>query len=154
MITPAEVAAAIQGIKTTIDIAKGFNNLKNDNDKNLAISEVINKLIEAQNKMLQMQHTIRELTDQIESNKSWDEERSKYELKEIDDKVYVYMERNDSNHNKPRPYFCTNCFLNKKISILQRSHISLAGTNYECPACKSNICNYKEVDLSNSSTYV
>ena len=87
----------------------------------------------------------------IIAKNSWAKIEKQYELKEIIPGYFVYSYKKT---NKPIHYLCTNCFKDKKTSILRIGNIvnnMENSTTYSCPDCKTK---YKIINETPGSSSI
>ena len=140
-----EILSAIKGIKVSVDIVKGLNNLKNDYEIKLATSDLLDSIINVQNDLLAIQSSYQTLLDskgEIEKElmklKDWETEKLNYSLKQISPGVFVYIMKETQDSPDKQYWLCTNCFDTKNIkSILQRRFAT--GDDVTCHSCKTNL---------------
>ena len=76
-----------------------------------------------------------DLEKKLMDYENWDETKSQYKLEEVAPGVFVFSLKEDNRVSEPNHWLCTNCFDDRKKSILQRH-----GTvKYLCPKCKNEI---------------
>jgi hypothetical protein len=123
----AELSSALATIKTSSDLVKTVLNISQDVEVTSAISGVLAKLIEAQEKVLDIQEHLQrqtaELDDlrrQLRARNEWQEESEKYERFHLSEGQAVYRLRAEYRGDEPEVWFCPHCFTREhKISILQ-----------------------------------
>jgi Zn finger protein HypA/HybF involved in hydrogenase expression len=148
----AEIGAGFSSLKAALDLAKGLNAANTQT----AINEI---KIELQEHILGGQQAlgaarevstadaerIRQLEQQIVQFKDWEGEKRRYELKAVAGGAFAYVLKAGMENSEPTHWACTNCFENRRKSILQKMPSSTAQaqlripTQYECPACKAKI---------------
>ena len=105
-----EVATFLTSVKATVDIVKGINALKSDTEKDMALSNVLEKLLSVQQDALELQERYYELTKKLDSFGKWSEIENKYQLKAIAPGVFVYESKQIEGLIIPKHWLCTNCF--------------------------------------------
>jgi hypothetical protein len=137
-----EFAAALSSLKVAFDLLKGINSLNVDVIVKQKTAELFNSLITVQSAMASLQIDYQELlqtkdklTQQLVQLEEWDKKKDHYSL--FGDATAIVMIPN-SKHPTPEPrrYLCTNCFKDKKESILQKRGSHGAAPFY-CPECKA-----------------
>lgn len=140
-----ELASALATIKTSSDLVKTVLDISKDVKVTSAISEVLRRLIEAQQSVLETQERFQQLTAenddlrrQLRARDEWREERTKYELFHPGEAQTVFRLRAEHRGDEPDVWFCPNCFTTQqRVSILQLfDHRD--GTRF-CPACHFQI---------------
>lgn len=134
-----EISMALKGFKAAVEITKTILNMSKD----VSLS---NKIIELQNVILSLHSEygkLIEVKDQLEKElmeyENWDKTKSQYDLKEVAPGVLVYASQKGDQPAEPQHWLCTNCFNDKKKSILQFSKDVRSGRYYSCPKCKTEI---------------
>lgn len=137
-----EFIAATQSVKTLYGLVRATQGLSNSSEVLTAVSEVQQKLMDAnaaalasQEKQAALAERVRELEAQLRDSEDWKSQMQSYELFEFPDtKALALKLREDMANGVPLHYLCTACADKKKKTILQPSTLYL-----ECPECKSGI---------------
>jgi hypothetical protein len=112
-----------------------------------------NKMIELRNMIMSLQsqafsmnvqyskllNAKNELEKEIVKYQEWQKTKEKYELKCVSEGTFVYCSKSSGNLQEPDHWLCTNCYKDKKESILQRAVNPATPAIYICPECKSGI---------------
>lgn len=137
----ADFMAAYQSGKKLYELIKATNELSNSHEILMAVSEVQQKLVDANASALASQEReatlavrVRELETQLRDSEDWKTQMQSYELFEFPTKALAYKLRADMANTTPMHYLCTACADKKKKTILQPIAMYL-----HCPECKSNI---------------
>ena len=145
MVDVNAIVAAISGLKTATEIAKGIMDIK-------SVSEVQGKVIDlqsvilsaqssaltAQSEQFSLQDKIRELEAEITKLSIWENERGRYQLEELPPGILVYKLKAGMENGEPRHRICATCY-NKGIKSLL--HIIGEGnglTSWKCYGCGFN----------------
>ncbi len=137
----AEISAAFTSIRAIQDIAKGLIAVRDGAKIEAAVSEINTRLLDAQgslfaaNEKQQVLHDQnRALRDEIDRLRSWEQEKSRYELHAIKDGTLVYSLKADQD--EPPHSLCPNCFAQARKSILQldklHHHLAQRLVCYDC----------------------
>ncbi len=141
-----ELSLAISSVKTAVEISQAM--LKTSNKIELdgkvfelqgIILSLQSSLLDAQTKYHELQEINREIKTKLTQFENWENEKSDYELKEIDTGTFVYIYKPSVQSAKKDHWFCTNCFENKCKSIIQRGDRQGITQYYFCPKCSTKI---------------
>jgi Zn finger protein HypA/HybF involved in hydrogenase expression len=148
----AEFGAGLGSLKAALDLAKGLNAANTQasiNDIKIGLQEHIlgaqEALAAAREASTADAARIRQLEQQIVQLKDWEGEKLLYGLKAVAGGAFAYVLKAGIENGEPSHWLCTNCFENRRKSILQKMPGSVAQTQlriptqYECPACKAKI---------------
>lgn len=94
-------------------------------------SQLVSMQVE-HSKLLQIKN---DLEKKLVEYENWDKTEPQYKLEEVAPSVFVFSLKEDNRVSEPNHWLCTNCFYDRKKSILQRHGIS----RYLCPKCKNEI---------------
>lgn len=140
------ISAAIGGLKTAADIAKGFLDLKEAASVQGKVIELQGVILAAQSSALAAQsdqfsllEEIRGLKQKMADLEAWNAEKQRYELKALATGIVAYSLKPSMSNGEPAHYLCANCFAAGKKSYLQQ-HIS--GPYYDefmCRGCGDKI---------------
>lgn len=140
-----EITAAFTGLKMSADAVKTAAKLHNQVEIDLRSSELMDKIWNLNSIMLSLidrcsmlENEKTELKKKIMNYENWENEASRYELKEIDSGVFVYSLKHQQNPSEPHHFLCEKCFNDKKKSILHRTSDTNDETiDFYCQSCKS-----------------
>jgi len=146
----AEISSLISGIKGTIDITKGLKSAYDANTIFQAQTDILERLFAIQSEALSLQekHSTlidekRELENRIKEFENWSESEIQYSLRKLTGGVFVIEPNKSHKSPKPKHWLCTNCYGNKKKSILQPARTT-HDFFFECLECKNKIMVYSE----------
>lgn len=152
----AEISSLITTSKAAYDIAKGIISLKSDIDKNESISKILEVLLSVQTQALsvnaiaqKLQEEKYELAKKVMEFENWSKTELQYELKEITSGVFVYVYKKIKNSSEPIHWLCTNCYKDKRKSIIRLASGGSGSKKYHCPHCKDEFY----IRHSSSSSY-
>ena len=132
--------------KALREVIKPLRELQKDAefDAKLILSEAMDKLIEAQGLLSDIQESYQNTVDKNEelSNKviqyeKWTEDSSQYESYRLYSGATVVVSKTGQGHASNKEWFCKHCFDNKKKSQLQT--VPQRWYSLNCPACKTMI---------------
>jgi transcriptional regulator with GAF, ATPase, and Fis domain len=139
----AEVSAIITSIKATIEIAKGLKSSYDAHTIAQAQSDILEQLlaIRMDTLTLQEKHSTLinekdELAKKLVQLEQWEKTESEYELQEINRGKFVYSPKNSQQSKKPTHWLCTQCWDDRKKSVLQANYHTESEAQYICPRCK------------------
>ncbi len=142
----AELSAALSSIKAVTDIAKGIIGLNKDVAVNQKAAELLGVITALQSQLSAHQseydellQSKRDLEKQLEEFQRWSETESHYELKEVHTAIFVYAPKEKEKSEQPVHWLCTNCWEERKKSILQCNYKHSGGASYTCPRCNLTI---------------
>jgi len=135
---------AITGINSAINIVKTLYGTKQAVDANGPLLELQQQLFTALQGATsgQLEHSgalerIRTLEEKIRSMETWEAEKKRYELKEIQPNRLAYVVKESMRGSEPPHCLCTNCYADNKKSIMQRVMKQPGGVGMQCPECKN-----------------
>jgi hypothetical protein len=142
-----QISAALSSIKIASEMAKGILSLNKDVAVNEKAAKLLSVIISLQHNIMSLQSEYGELLkskDNLENKlkeyETWKVTESQYKLEEISHGVFVRVPNNSHPYPEPKHWLCTNCWQDKKKSILQLRWKMKNGIDaYECPRCKSVI---------------
>jgi transcriptional regulator with GAF, ATPase, and Fis domain len=148
----AEITAIIGGIKSITEIAKGLKSAYDSHTVMQAQADILEKLTNLQMDALALQEKASslinekdELQKKVTEFEQWKETEADYELKEITTGKFVYAFKETGKSQKPSHWLCTNCYGQRKKSILQASYHGEFDATYFCPNCNLQmILNFKD----------
>ena len=124
-----ELISAFQITKTTIVLLKDFKTLSSDAERNSAVIEIQDKVLETQQLIGDMQSMAKGMQARIDELEAVD--KSKFELVEIENQGYRYSGRSAYRLKDTGMYYCPVCFGKSQLTPLQYnrggSHICICG---------------------------
>ncbi len=142
----AEITTALASIKVAGELATLVLNTKVSQSVTQKAIELQTAIISLQTAIMsiqaQNQETLAEnnsLKQKLIDIENWEAETKKYSLKEVAPGAFVYVINQDQAGAEPSPWLCTNCYNQKKRSILQRGIDSGEGYFHNCPSCKAQL---------------
>ncbi|MFK4062200.1 hypothetical protein [Brucella anthropi] len=130
-----DIASGYTALTAAFNLAKG---LKDVHDQ-VKVNEV---LIELQAKILEAQEAVRDGRDKLETAeqelkayKDWDVVSSRYQLKDFGGQTYAYELKQEAANGQPWHIACPNCFVGRKLSILQYDDIYYGRKGFKCTSC-------------------
>jgi hypothetical protein len=142
----AEITAAISSVKTATTIVKGLINLSKDVAVKQKAAELLGVILSLQNGLSSLRSDYDQLLEskrgvekQLKEFYNWSETESRYKLEEVHTSIFVYSPKESKKRKQPIHWLCTNCWEDRKKSILQCDYKHSKGASYTCPRCKTPI---------------
>jgi hypothetical protein len=135
-----EIYAGLSAAKSAFDIAKGLKDIHDATIRNSAIIELQEKILAAQSEQASLIDHIRNLEKQITDFETWETEKQKYDLKNLGYASFAFMLKPNARGTEPPHFVCTNCYNQRRISILQYGPPRPGKRpGHYCPACYNEI---------------
>lgn len=143
MFDAQQVAGALGSLKAAADIAKAVMGAKVDFAVKEQVMSIQQSLLEAQQTMLAMQEALadanqraRQAEDALVAANDWAKEKERYKLFSPYAGAVVYAMKESEAHGEVPHYICTNCYEQRRKSIL--SYVKLPDNFYalRCSVCK------------------
>lgn len=132
----AEVYAGLSAFKAMFDMAKGLKDINDAAIRNGAVIELQEQILTAQQQQAALIERIGDLEKEIATYDKWDSEKEKYELKPVSiSGMLAYMLKKETRGSEPPHWLCTNCYENRKRSILQFYGTRGRENHYKCHCC-------------------
>jgi hypothetical protein len=143
----AEIAAAVTGIRSALDIAKAMVGLRDAEafrsksiELQTVILESLDKAIEARESYAAQLDQIRALEAEVARLKAWDAEKQSYELKGIGSGSVAYMLKPEARGSEPPHWLCPTCFAQGKKAFLQSTGaLERRAWIYRCQGCDHRV---------------
>lgn len=148
MIDIGSAAALVSSLKTAAEITKGIIGLRDASmiqDKVVELNGVIlsaqSSALEANAAQFNLLDRVRELEEEIARMKTWDTEKQKYELKQIQAGAFAYVLKPTASGGEPAHWLCAACYQQNNKSILQAQGRTSDRSFqlYGCPTCKATL---------------
>jgi hypothetical protein len=139
----AEIAAAITGIRSALDLTKAMIGLRDAGafrTKAIELQGIImdayEKGIEAREAHSAQLERVRALEAEIASLKDWNAEKQNYDLKGIGEGAVAYMLKPDKRGSEPPHWLCPNCYSKGQKSFLNPTGAHVGrGWIHKCNGC-------------------
>jgi TctA family transporter len=131
----AEIYGGIAALKTAFDVAKGLKDIHDATIRNVAIIELQEKILSAQAAQSALIDRVRELEQQVADFEKWETEKEKYELKCVAAGAFARMLKPEARGAEPAHWLCTQCYENRKTSVMQRFGNLGDRAGHKCPEC-------------------
>jgi rubrerythrin len=141
--------AALTSIKNTYDLASAALSLKESTKRDLALAEILPKLLDAQraaNEAVQQEtalfEEIYQLKEEIRQLKALRSQMEEYERKRFFPGSIAYVPKESHGNASPAHYACANCYEDRQ-RIISLQPTGLLGPRrhamQRCPSCKLEI---------------
>jgi hypothetical protein len=138
----SEIAGAIGGAKTALDMLKLATDSKNQAAVRDAILEIQQRLLAAQSAafadretQIRLSEEIALLKAELASRDSWDAIVAKYRLTEFSEGRFAYTFSGNDDRSEPPHKACAACFNKRQVSILQTVNKHSGGESVYCQIC-------------------
>lgn len=145
-----EFGSLISGLGTTLEIAKTLNTLKSENERAIAVAELIRTIAEAQTQLLSTMQECFRLTEENQTLKKQlakTNEFDRYRMQKIDYSggIIFTLKSEFIDADTPSHDICPRC---KEQGVV--SYLTKAGLMYQCPntSCKFSIQHTKTPSIS------
>jgi hypothetical protein len=140
----AEIAAAVTGIRSALDITKAMINLRDEEafrNKSIELRGVVldtlEKAIEAREEQSKQLDRIRELEAEVARLKAWEGEKQRYELKPIGRGAVARVLKPDERGTETPHWLCPNCFEQSRKAYLQSTNkLERGNLMLSCVTCR------------------
>jgi len=140
------ISAAMSSLKAATDIVQGMIKLKSAVDVQTKLIELQSQILAAQSNALHAQAEYSALLEKVESLqkelarlKAWEQERTKYVLKEVSQGNFAYVLKDGTNAEEPEHWLCCQCFNDGYKSVVQFSGHKEFHKVFLCNKCKSTL---------------
>lgn len=146
------IAAALSSLNALKDIAQAMIGLRDAQALQGKVIEFNNAIIDAQTKIFLVNEEraallerVSILEKEIADLEAWETTKNRYELKRTNGGGLVWSLKSEAQTSETPHQICTNCYKDRKRSILQPKGRSVAAQQMGewqklyCPACKSEI---------------
>jgi len=141
LIDPAIITTGLSAISGSIDILKKLREMAKSSGPEMQeqIADLLDQLITVKINQSELLDKFRDMGAELERLKSFEEEKTRYQLTEVSDGVVVYQIKEDARKGEPDHWLCANCFEEKVKAFLLKSHNGTGSSTYMCNKCKTNI---------------
>jgi len=143
MFDAQQVAGALGSLKAAADIAKAVMGAKVDFAVKEQVMSIQQSLLEAQQAMLAMQEAMadankraRQAEDALVAANDWAKEKERYKLFSPYAGAVVYAMKESEAHGEVPHYICTNCYEQRRKSILSYGKLADGFFALRCSVCK------------------
>ncbi|HEY4300653.1 MAG TPA: hypothetical protein VGM73_07260, partial [Candidatus Didemnitutus sp.] len=135
-----EISVALNSARAALEVAKNLKDATVDVAVNSKLIELQQHILDLQTKMFAVNDKVEELARikdemaaQLKKSQSWDEEKERYEPRQLAPGLLVYALKADRRVGEPDHYLCPHCFQSGKKRFLQKQNVS--HRNYRCQEC-------------------
>lgn len=148
MVELTALSSALTSLKAMKDIGQALLTLRDAQASQAVVLDFQRLLLEAHASISQAQEDraalvekVSELEKQITNFVTWETEKKRYALTQVSDVgVFAYVIQKDMQGSEPFHMLCTNCYENRKKSILQAlQELRMRRRVHRCPACMTEI---------------
>lgn len=150
--TIAEGVAALTSVRSIYEIARDVRNSSDPEKIRIAAAQMFDLALAAREQTAALQEErnaamteLAALKTKIEKTERFDKEAENYTLVRNPTGATVYREKDSTGAQGKSPYYCPNCFSNKKLVILNPvdTNDHFPKCIHYCPACKASIPLYR-----------
>lgn len=131
----AEIFGGISAFKAMLDISKSMKDMNDAAARERVAIELREKVLSAQEAQFALVEQVSGLKAELVKFETWEAEKQKYELKSLGWNSFAYMLKPDARGSAPPHWICTNCYTDRRISIIQHTSERAEGSLYVCPKC-------------------
>ena len=131
----AEVFAGIAGLKSVMDVLKGFKDINDANTRNAVAVDLQQKILAAYQSQTELAEQVRNLEKEIAKFKNWEAEKDRYVLTDYGSGSFAYSLKLEKANGEPMHKICANCYAKDQKSILQFRHTT--ADKRECVICNN-----------------
>jgi hypothetical protein len=150
----AEIAAAVTGIRSALDITKAMVGLRDAEafrtksiELQSVVLEALEKAIEARESYAAQSDRIRALEAEVAQLKAWDAEKQRYDLKSIGQGAVAYILKLEARAGQTPHWLCPNCFAKGQKAFLQSTNsIARGRLLVACNGCGTTVPAIKDVN--------
>lgn len=144
---------SFKAITTSIELIEKHAKAKAFNEIMAEITKLQKACFEAYSLAFSLHEKYGELKKKHLETKDWENKTvPDYTLTQIAPGVFVYAFKPGEKRDEPPHYLCTNCFKDKRKSILQRAGRDVSGVKYNCPECGTDILDHTDCEEFNIAT--
>ncbi len=137
------ITIAATGFRKAIELIKSIADISKDADVNAKIIDLQSVILELQSNLLAFQaqyaQVVQENTElkaKLAAHDEWRQIEQHYRLTEVARGVFVYASQGSAS---PSHWLCSNCFSQKRQSILQMYNENEFGRFFQCPNCETKL---------------
>jgi hypothetical protein len=131
----AEKLAGLGAIKTALDIARQLKVMSNAAARNMAVEELTEEILVAQEAQSALVHRLHELEEEVMHLKDWEADKKRYQLAEIAPGIVVLEIMSTMRNGEPFHRICADCAANGRKSYLHPTAQGEYHDAYKCNRC-------------------
>jgi hypothetical protein len=146
MVDISAITGMLSALKSAVDIAQTMKTLGDTAALQAKIGELNSKILDAQmsafaanDERATLIERVSELEKELARFETWEAEKQRYELKEIEPGAVAYVPKESMRDNEPIHWLCAQCYNNNKKGFLQSHHGDASFTYYKCQGCGGEI---------------
>jgi hypothetical protein len=136
------IVAALDALPKLVDLADKLTSAKDEASRNQLLIEFQRAVIQAQSESMSLSAQLRGLRDEVDSLygqlatlRNWEAESANFHRLQIQNGVFVVERNGSTGQYRNRETYCTHCFSNSKLSLLQYRATGMRRGSLVCPAC-------------------
>jgi rubrerythrin len=149
MVDISAIAGALTSLKASKDLLEAMVDLRTAGAFNEKRLELQSKIMDAQSYVFTVNEEraalverVSDLEKQIAGMETWEAEKQRYKLKDIDPGSFVYALEGSMSRGEVPHWICTRCYEDGKKSILQYLGFGQTGADlrvnrWSCPVCST-----------------
>jgi hypothetical protein len=131
----AEIYSGLSAFKTALDIAKGLKNISDTAARNMAVVELTEKILTAQESQTTLLNRVSELEKELVHLKEWEADKKRYQLTDIGKGVVALVLKPSMSNGEAMHYLCADCAIKGQKSYLQPHVRGPYYDQYKCNGC-------------------
>ncbi len=154
-----EFSVFISSVRSTYEFAKGVKAIVDESKRAEELSKLIDRLLSVQELALTLQAEHHELIQskddlakRIMQFEQWEQEKQSYSLHKLALGRFVFVPKDSSKSVQDLPWYCTNCWEDRKRSTLQADPGGVT-TSWYCPRCKTSF-SIRNGDVSSDQIFM
>ena len=133
-----DVVAGLSVFKTMFGIAKSMRDMNDAVIRNAAVADLCEQIISAQERYTAAVGRVGELGKELVRFETWEVEKRRYELKDMDRGFFAYIPKEGEERGEPPHALCANCYQRGIKSILQSNGSrDVYQLSWDCSACQA-----------------
>jgi hypothetical protein len=130
-----EIAAGLGGLKSALDLIKGFKDMSDAAARNAVAIELQEKLLRAYEAHTALLTRVGDLEEEVARLETWEREKKRYKLTDFGGGTFAYLLQPEEANGEPPHRICATCYQKSEKSILQFSHHSEGQDWFRCHEC-------------------
>jgi hypothetical protein len=147
-----EILSGLGGFQALLNIAKSLRDMDDAVRRNAAIYDLREQILAAQARYAAAVEEKHDLEAKLTRFETWETEKKRYELKDVDWGAYAYILKPTSGPSEPPHWLCPKCYQERMKFILQAGDTDFNAVYWCCPNCKSRIRVHGEISPGREQT--
>lgn len=136
----SEFISGLGIFKTMADTAKALKEINDAAVRNSAIIELQQDILTAREQQTALVNKVEELEHQLARFETWDEEKTRYAMREIGRGAFAYVVKSEAANGQPLHAICPACYERRTKSVLQSNgEPQWTKHSWDCPNCKAHV---------------